>query len=69
MNFSNVSPSHGLQFFTNYSSVGPPWGHKSCQQICSSVGSSLHGSAGPARSLLQCGLPTGPQPPSGIHLL
>uniref|UniRef100_A0A663E4N8 Ig-like domain-containing protein n=1 Tax=Aquila chrysaetos chrysaetos TaxID=223781 RepID=A0A663E4N8_AQUCH len=24
MNFSNVGPSHGLQFFTNCSSVGPP---------------------------------------------
>uniref|UniRef100_A0A663FDX8 Endosomal transmembrane epsin interactor 1 n=1 Tax=Aquila chrysaetos chrysaetos TaxID=223781 RepID=A0A663FDX8_AQUCH len=35
----------------------------------SSVGSSLHRSTGPARSLLQCRLPTGSQPPSGIHLL
>jgi len=30
---------------------------------------SVHGSAGPARSLLQHGLPMGFQPPSGIHLL
>jgi len=54
---------------TGCSSVGPPWGHKPCQQSCSGVGSSLHGSAGPDRSLLQRGLPTGSQPPSGIHLL
>ncbi|KAM9639019.1 uncharacterized protein ACIBXB_013710 [Morphnus guianensis] len=82
-NFSNVGPSHGLQFFTNCSSmrpfhgvqsfrstlahcssVGPPQGHNSC-----SVGSSLPTSTGPARSLLQRGLPTGSQPPSGIPLL
>ena len=50
------------------SSVGPPWGHKSYQKTCS-VGSSLHRSAGPARSLLQHRLPTGSQPPSGTHLL
>jgi len=49
--------------------MGPPQGHKPCQQTCSGVGSSLHGSAGPARSLLQHGVPTGSQPPSGIHLL
>jgi len=54
---------------TGCSSVGPPWGHKSCQQTCSSVGSYLHGSAGPDRSLLQRELLTGSQPPSGIHLL
>ncbi|KAK4830930.1 hypothetical protein QYF61_014303, partial [Mycteria americana] len=45
MNFSNVSPSHGLQFFMNCSSMGPPRCHKSCQQTCSGVGSSL--SVGP----------------------
>jgi len=45
-----------------------PWGHKPCQKTCSDVGSSLHGSTGPGRSLLQRGLPTGSQPPSGIHL-
>jgi len=54
---------------TGCSSVGPPWGHKPCQQTCSGVGSSLHGSTGPARSLLQSGLPMGSQLPSGIHLL
>jgi len=48
--------------------VGPPLCHKSCQQTCSGVGFSLHGSTGPAMSLLQCGLPTGSQPASGIHL-
>ena len=58
MNFSNMSPSHRLQFLVNCSSVGPPQGHKCCHQTCSNVGS-IHGSTGPARSLLQCGLPMG----------
>jgi len=49
--------------------VGPPQGHKSCQQTCSNLGSCLQGSTGPGRSLFQCGLPTGSLPPSGIHLL
>jgi len=44
-------------------------GRKSCQQTCSRMGSPLHGATGPARSLLQHRLPTGSQPPSGIHLL
>jgi len=54
---------------TGCSSVGPPQGHKPCQQTCSGVGSSLHGATGPGRSLLQHGLPTRSQPPSDIHLL
>jgi len=54
---------------TGCSSVCHPWGHKPCQQTYSTVGSSLHGSTVPDRSLLQCGLPTGPLPPSGIYLL
>jgi len=54
---------------TGCSSVGPPRGHQPCQQICSSVGSSLQGSAGPARSLLQYRVPKGSQPLSVIHLL
>ncbi|KAM9591464.1 uncharacterized protein ACIBXB_006257 [Morphnus guianensis] len=54
---------------TDCSSVGPSRGHKSFQKTCSSVGSSLHRSAGPARSLLQRGVPSGSQPPSGTHLL
>jgi len=62
-------PSHGRQLSTNCPNVGPPRGHKPCQKTCSGVGSSLHGSTGPGRTLLQCGLPTGSQPPSGIHLL
>jgi len=49
---------------TGCSSVGPPRGHKPCQQTCSTVGSSLHEATGPARSLLQCGLPTGSHPPA-----
>lgn len=35
---------------------------------CVVMGSSLHGSAGPARSLLHCRLSVGSQPPSGTHL-
>jgi len=34
----------------DHSSLGPPWGHKPCQQTCSNMGSSLHGSAGGACS-------------------
>ncbi|KAK4820738.1 hypothetical protein QYF61_004419 [Mycteria americana] len=69
-NCSSVGPFQGVQSFRNrLLRVGPPRSHKSCQQTCSSVGSSLHGATGPARSLLQHGLPTGSQPPSGIHLL
>ena len=49
--------------------MDPPRGHKPFQQTCSSMGSSLHRSTGPARSLIQHELPTGSQPPSGIHLL
>ena len=85
MSFSSTGPFCGLQFFTNCSSVGPfhgvqsfrnrlpqhgpPQGHKSCHETCSGMGSSLHGSTGPTRSLLQHRLPTRSQPPSGIHLL
>jgi len=85
MNFPNVSPSHGLQLFTNYPSMGPshrcspsgtgcsivgsPWGHRPCQQTCSGVGSSIYRSTGSGRSLLQHKLPMGSQLPSGIHLL
>jgi len=54
---------------TGCSSVGPPRGHKPCQQTCSDVGSSLHGSTGPGRSLLQLRLLTESQLPSGIPLL
>jgi len=52
-----------------FSSVGPPCSHKPCQQACSRMGSRLHRSRGPGRSLLQHELPMGSQPPSGIHLL
>ena len=54
---------------TDCSSMGPPRGYKSGQKTCSSLGSSLHRATAPARSLLQCGLPTGSQPPPGIPLL
>ena len=53
---------------TDCSSVGAPQGHKPCQQTCSGVDSSLHGSAGPGRSPLQHRLPMGSQLPSRIHL-
>jgi len=48
---------------------GSPTGSQVLQQTCSGVGSFSHGATGPARSLLQCGLPTGSWPPLGIHLL
>jgi len=54
---------------TDCTSVDSSWGHKSCQQTCSSMGSSLHGATGPARTLLQRGVSTRSQHPSGIHLL
>jgi len=50
---------------TDCSSMNPTQNHKSCQQTCSSVGSSPHGSTGHARILLQQGLPIVSQPPSG----
>ena len=49
--------------------MDPPSGHKTCKQIYSSMGSSLHGATGPSRSLLQHGLFTGSQPALGNHLL
>ena len=72
-NFSIVNPSHGLQLFTNCLSVAPshgvqcfrnrllprgsPTGSPALPAKRSGVGSSLHGSAAPARSLLQHGAP------------
>lgn len=56
-----------------YSSMGPSWHHKPCQQTCSNVASSLHGVADPARSrsLLQHGFSMGSHMPLpfGIHVL
>ena len=71
MNFSNMGSSHRVQSFRHrlLQRGSLPQGHKSCQQTCSSVGSSLQRSTDPARSLLQHGLPTGSQPPLGTHLL
>jgi len=48
--------------------VGPPWGHKFCQQTCSRVSSSLFGLTGPARSPLSQDS-TRSHPPPGIRLL
>lgn len=38
-------------------------------QTCSSLGFSLRRRAGPVKSLLQCRLSIGSQPPLGVHLL
>jgi len=48
---------------------GTPRGHKPCQQTCSSVGSSLHGSTRSSRSLLQHRSSMGSQPPLDIPLV
>jgi len=80
----HLSPSHGLQLFKNCSSVGAfhgvqsfrnrqlqrgsPTGSQALPANCSSVDSSLHGSAGPGRILLQHGLLMGSQPSLGFHL-
>jgi len=73
MNFCSVSASHEQQFFKNCSSMDPynlirpsvmgcfsmslPWGHRSCQNTCSSVGSS-------PRSYKSC---QEPAPELGLH--
>lgn len=50
--------SHGCSpSGTVCTSVGSPRGKKSCQQICSCLGFSVHGFSGSARSLFQCGPP------------
>lgn len=83
--FLHVGPYQGLQFFMIWSStaafhmihpsatacsiMGSPWGHKSCQENCPSMSSSLHRDTGSVKTLLQCGVPTGSQPPSCNHLL
>ena len=54
---------------TGCSSMGPPQGHKPCQQTCSSMGSSLHGATGLGRSMFQHGHSIGSQLPLGIPLL
>lgn len=50
-------------------SESPPQGHKSCQKTWSSVGSSLHWTTDSVRSLFQCRLPSGSQPPLGNQSL
>ena len=53
-----MGPSHGVQSLRNrLLQRGSPWCHKPCQKTYSSVGSCLHESAGPGRSLLQRGAP------------
>ena len=67
MNCSSVVPYQGFSpSGTGCFSMGPPWGHKPCQQTCSSVGTSLHTSWQQTTSVRA---PHGTQPPSGIHLL
>ena len=68
MNFHSVSPSHGLQFFTNCSSVGPFPGLQSFRHRLLQRGSPV-GSQVLPENLLQRGLPMGSQPPLGIPLL
>jgi len=61
---------HRVQFLRNrLLQCGSLVGSQALQQTYSSVGSSFHGAPGPARSLRQCRLSMGPQPPSGTHLL
>lgn len=62
MNFSNTGPSMG-SVFQELLHRGSPSRSQYCHQTCSSVGSCL--STGPARTLIQQGLPMGSQPPSG----
>jgi len=80
--WGHMSPSHGLQFFTSCSSMGPfhgvqsfrngllqhgsPQGHKPCQKTCSSMDSSLHETTGPGQEPWPS---SGSQPSSGIPLL
>ena len=54
MNFSNVSPSHGLQFFTNCSSMGPIHGVQSFRNRLLQHGSPTGSQVLPA-NLLQRG--------------
>ncbi|KAK4830649.1 hypothetical protein QYF61_012492 [Mycteria americana] len=67
-NFSNVSPSRGLQFFMDCSGMRPFHGVQSFRNRLLQHGSPAGSQVLPAK-LLQCGLPMGSQPPLGIHLL
>jgi len=62
MNCSSISPCHEVQSLRDCSSMGPPWGHKPAPPWAPL-------STGPARSLLQHGLPMVSQPRLGILLL
>ena len=70
-NSCSVGPFHRVQSFRNRQlQRGSPTGSQVLSPNLLQRGLlSLQKSTGPARSLLQCGLPTGSQPPSGIHLL
>ncbi|CAM9620143.1 unnamed protein product, partial [Bubo scandiacus] len=65
MNFSNMCSSHRLQLFTNCSSLGPSHRVTSPSRKPAPAWAPLHVTTGPARSLLQQGLPMRSQPPSG----
>ena len=71
MNCPTVSPFHGVPSFRNrLLQRGSPMGSQALSANLLQRGPlSLHRSTGLGRSLLQHGLPTGSQPPSGIHLL
>ena len=58
---------HGAEVLCKLPSVGPSHGVTSPDSKSARAWDPL--STGPARSLLQRGLPTGSQPPSGTHLL
>jgi len=70
-NCSSVGPSHGVQSFRNgVHQRGSPTGSQALPANLLQHGLlSFHGATGPAKSLLQRGLPMGLNPPSGIHLL
>jgi len=54
---------------TDCSRVGPPWGHKLCQQACSRWGTVSTHPQVLAGSSSSTGLPMGSQLPSAVHLL
>ncbi|KAK4822676.1 hypothetical protein QYF61_019043 [Mycteria americana] len=73
MNCSSMGPFHGVQSFRNrLLQRGSPMGSQVLPVNLLQHGflsPQVHRPTGPARSLLQHGLPMGSQPPSGIHLL
>lgn len=60
---SSMIPFHRVYSFRN--SLSPSWGHNSCQQTFSSMGSSVQDSADPYQEPAQLGVPAGSQHPLG----